>query len=149
LLIKGIAYWARVTGEPTRNEQYPDNPRAWSIDVTLDKETVAVLKEKGLFPKIKNKGDDRGQFITFKRKEFKKDGVTRNQPIKIVDHHGNPWKSNVLIGNGSVVNVSFNIYEDRRGQANPAILAIQVWDHVPYVANNQDEFPVKDDGETF
>ena len=157
MLIRGKAYWAKVLGEPLRNDNYPENPRQWSVDVAVDAKTLETLKEAGLFGKIKNKGDERGSFITFKRKEFKSGGTTANQAIKIVDHHGNAWDKRKLIGNGSEVNVRFNIYEDRRGGKNPAILAIQVWDLVTYEAPNREDFPVKDtegdagepDSETF
>lgn len=146
MLIQGKAYWSKLLGEPIRNEQYPENPRTWSIDVTVDGEAVKALREAGLYAKVKNKGDDRGQFITLKRKEFKADGVTKNQPVKVVDHRGNPWKKDVLIGNGSTVNVRFNVYKDKQGRANPAILAVQVWDLVKYEApdRSNDDFPVKD-----
>lgn len=142
MLVKGKSYWNKLLGEPIRNDNYPENPRAWTLDVAVDKENLEILKEAGLFGKVKNKGDARGEFITFKRKEFKSDGVTLNQPVKIVDHHGNVWKKDVLIGNGSEVNVRFNVYKDRRGNPNPAILAVQVWKLVEYIGKGGDEFPV-------
>jgi hypothetical protein len=135
MLIQGKAKWAKIIGDPAWG--YENKFKEWSIDVYVEDETVAKLKAEGLGPKIKDKGN--GQYITFKRKELKADG-TPNHPIRVVDHHAQPW-DNRKIGNGSTVNVSFLINEYKPGQNNANILSLQVWDLVAYEGN---EFPVKD-----
>ena len=57
---------------------------------------------------IKNKGDDRGDFVTIKRKAKRKDGSPNKAP-DIMDNMKRPLQ-NTLIGNGSTVNVLFKTY---------------------------------------
>lgn len=89
-------------------------------------------------PKIKDKGN--GAYITFKRKELKKDG-SPNQPIRVVDSSGNNWNPKTKIGNGSTVNVNFALNEYKPKDFNANILSLQVWDLVVYEGG---EFPTKD-----
>jgi hypothetical protein len=135
LIIQGKAKWCKVLGEPGWG--YQKKHKEWSVDVYIDEEAAHKLEVEGLVEKIKDKGD--GQFITFKRKEFKTNGEP-NQPIRVVDDHGNPWPDDKQIGNGSVVNVNFAINEFRPGEFAANILSMQVWDHVPY----GDNFPKRE-----
>ena len=135
MLIQGIAKWAKVVGEPAWG--YENKFKEWSIDVYVDADTVKKLKAEGLGPKLKDKGN--GEYITFKRKELKVDG-SPNQPIRIVDHRGQPWDDR-KIGNGSTVNVNFLINEYKPGQKNANIISLQVWDYVSFGGN---EFPSKE-----
>jgi hypothetical protein len=137
MLIQGTAKWAKILGEPGMG--YKNKFREWSIDVYVDEPTIERLKNEGLGDKIRDKGN--GPFITFKRKELKADG-SPNNPIRVVDHHGEPWDANRKIGNGSVVNVNFAINEFGDNQKAANILSLQVWDHVPYSGG---EFPIKKD----
>lgn len=139
MLIKGLAKWAKVLGEP--HWGFENKHKEWSIDVYLDEETVDRLKNEGLGPKIKDKGN--GAFITFKRRETKQDG-SPNKPIRVVDHHGQPWDDRVRIGNGSTVHVNFAINEYGKNQKSANILSMQVWDLVKYEGA---EFPTKEDGD--
>ena len=139
MLIRGVAKWAKVIGEPVWG--YENKHKEWSIDVFLDEETVQRLDNEGLKDKIKDKGN--GQFITFKRRETKQDG-TPNNPIRVVDHHGEPWNPKTRIGNGSTVNINFAINEYGKNQKSANILSMQVWDLVPYEGA---EFPTKEDSE--
>ena len=64
-LISGISYWAKV------HKPVPDKFNSegiYSIDVALDSKAETQLKKLGLGGKIKNKEDDRGNFIQIKRK---------------------------------------------------------------------------------
>ena len=62
-VISGIAYWAAITNPNTTFD--PDG--VWSIDVcNLDKKNLGIIEKDGLT--VKNKGDDRGSFVTIKRK---------------------------------------------------------------------------------
>lgn len=134
MIIQGRAKWCKVLGEPGWG--YQNKHKEWSLDVYIDEETAHKLEVEGLQDKIKDKGD--GQFVTFKRKELKSNGEP-NQPIRVVDDHGNPWPAEKMIGNGSVVNVNFAINEYKPGEFSANILSMQVWDHVAY----GDNFPVK------
>lgn len=136
MLIQGKAKWAKIIGEPSWG--YENKFKEWSVDVYVDEATVEKLKSEGLGKKLKDKGN--GTYITFKRKELKQDGSS-NQPIRVVDHKGQPWDSR-KIGNGSTVNVNFIINEFSKTEKNANILSLQVWDYVPYEGG---EFPTRED----
>jgi hypothetical protein len=142
MLIRGTAKWAKITGEPSWG--YEHKHKEWSIDVYVDDPTIERLKSEGLKDKIRDKGN--GPFLTFKRREFKQDG-TPNQPIRVVDHHGESWDKRVKIGNGSTVNVNFAINEFGKGQKSANILSLQVWDLVKYEGGS--EFPTREDEKTW
>lgn len=137
MLIRGKAKWAKIIGAPVWG--YESKFKEWSVDVYVDEDTVGRLKAEGLGDKLKDKGN--GPYMTFKRKELKKDG-TPNQPIRIVDHKGEAWDGR-KIGNGSVVNVNFAINEFGKNDKAANILSLQVWDLVKYEGG--DEFPVDKD----
>jgi hypothetical protein len=139
MLIQGKAKWAKVLGDPSWG--YENKFKEWSIDVYIDEDTVKKLVNEGLKEKIKDKGN--GKYITFKRKELKADG-SLNQPIRVVDHHGEPWDVKKKIGNGSTVNINFVINEYKPKQFAVNILSMQVWDYVPYEGG---EFPTREDNE--
>ena len=54
-VVKGKAYWASVQQPNTTYE--PE----WAIDILVDDDNRAALEADGLT--IKNKGDDRGDFV--------------------------------------------------------------------------------------
>lgn len=137
MLIQGKARWAKITGAP--HDGFERAFKEWSIDVVVDEATQEKLKAEGLGPRLKDKGN--GVFMTFKRKELKKDG-SPNQPIRVVDHHGEAWDARTKIGNGSTVNVNFATNEYKKGEFNANILSLQVWDLVAYEGG---EFPTRED----
>lgn len=138
-MLQGTAHWAKVTG-PAK-PAYGDTHNEWSVDVSIDEKTMAKLKEQGVDHKVRNKDDDRGDFLTFRRKELKKDGSPAAR-IAIVDAKGEPWDLNTLIGNGSTVNIKYVINEGElpRPWKRPDILAMQVVELVPY--GDGESFPV-------
>ena len=144
MIIQGIAYWAKVTGEPSWG--YKNQYKEWSIDIALDDKTVKKLLAEGVAKdKIKNKGDDRGNFLTLKRRELRKDGEPAKR-IPVVGPDGKtPWDQNVLIGNGSRVNVKLILNENDDGTTRPSILRLQVVEHVPY--GDGEDFTDYTDGE--
>jgi hypothetical protein len=105
-----------------------------------DWQSLSGLKLNG---KLKNKG--KGDFISFRQSEFKKNGEP-NDPIQITDAQGNLWPANKKIGNGSVGDVKFS-YTDFGSTKGNYIKAIRILQHVPYV---QQEFaPLSEDDEFF
>jgi len=144
-VIRGTAYWAKILGEPAPG--YDPNDKEWSIDVTVDAEARKTLADLGLEDKIKNKDDERGDFISFKRKGYKQDGE-RAKNIVVVDKKRQPWPEEDLIGNGSEVAVQFLADEWEYGKKSgvrAAILKVMVLDHVPYGKDELAEF-ADDDG---
>ena len=143
-VIKGSAYWASIVSPNTTF----DSDGVWSIDVgNLDKKNIEIAKNDGL--EIKNKGDDRGDFVTVKRKVRRKDGNMNKLP-EVVDAQ----KRNMigtLIGNGSEVNVLYSTYEwefKGRSGVSADLRAIQVTNLVPYNtdADADEAFEVVPDG---
>ena len=143
MLINGKAFWAKIVGSPVPGFDKND-PKAveWSFDLSINKDVVKQLKADGLGAKIKNKGDERGDYIRLKRKGIKNDGNPA-KAIQIFDAHGEVW-GNELIGNGSELNVNVAIEDgDYHGKKYRTMkpISVQVWDHVKYVPKSP--FPTK------
>lgn len=143
-VITGKAYWASVT---TPNKTF-DVDGVWTLDVcNLDKKNIEMVKADGLT--IKNKGDERGDFVTIKRKVRRKDG-NENAAPHVVDAQKRPL-INTLIGNGSLVNVLYSTYDwefkGRKG-TSADLKSVQVTDLVPYETGPKEDFEVVKDGYT-
>ncbi len=74
----------------------------YQADLAIDTDTAVKLRQLGI--DIKNKGDDRGDFVTLKASATLKDGTERKGP-KILDIDKNEIPEDILIGNGSDVKV--------------------------------------------
>ena len=137
-VINGKAYWAAVASPNTTFD--PDG--MWTVDVcNLDEKNVKLAKKDGI--SIKNKGDDRGDFVTIKRKVRRKDGVMNRAP-ELMDAQKRTL-SNVMIGNGSVVNVLYNTYDwEYRGRQGTSadLRSVQVVDLIPYNSDSDEAFDV-------
>ena len=135
-VISGEAYWAHVITPNTKFN--PDGE--WSIEVcNLDAKNKKVAEGDGLT--IKNKDDDRGDFVTLKQYARTKDGSPRK--ISVKDSQRNPFPNDKLIGNGSKVNVSYfpKEYTVYGGGVKGYLNAVQVVDLVEY---KTDAFDVVD-----
>ena len=132
-VLNGKAYWASVV---TPNTTF-DEDGVYSIDLAVDEENKKSAVSEGL--SIKNKGDERGDFVTIKRKAKRKDGSLNRAP-DIMDNMKRPLQ-NTLIGNGSTVNVLFKTYEwnhkpTNRSGKSAALQAVQVVNLIPYEGSN-------------
>jgi hypothetical protein len=137
-VITGKCKWASISAPNTTYEP------AWQIDVSLDDENLKKVKADGL--SIKNKGDDRGNFVTIKRKVEGKKGP--NKAPELVDSQRTPM-FNTLIGNGSLVNVLYRPYEwEHAGKTGISadLLKVQILDLVPYSNDGDEDFDVVDSG---
>jgi len=135
-IINGTAHWASITSPNTTFEP------TWQIDVSLDKANKAKVVADGL--KVKNKGDDRGDFVSLKRRTHRKDGKD-NQAPTLIDKKKRPL--NVLVGNGSIVNVKYAVFEynNQFGSGIGADLkAVQVLELVEY-GDDEDFDDLSDD----
>lgn len=143
MMLQGTAYWAKVLGKP--QDGYTKGEREWSIDIGVDdKAADKYLSEGGsdFYLKTKDNHPANGRYIPFKRKEIKQDG-TPAKPIEVVDNKGNPWDPSVKIGNGSVVNFKFALNEITSGKEKrlkPSLIALQVWELVPYEGSGDDDY---------
>tara|TARA_R110000751_G_scaffold46569_1_gene104666 strand:- start:1938 stop:2396 length:459 start_codon:yes stop_codon:yes gene_type:complete len=100
-VLNGKAYWASIANPNTTFEP------VWSIDLAIDSDNRKKAIDSGLA--VKNKDDERGDFITFKRKVTSKSGNTNNPP-SLKDSQKRDIKG-TLVGNGSDVNVLYKTYE--------------------------------------
>ena len=141
-VINGKAYWASITNPNTTF----DADGVWSIDVgNLSKEQKAIAEKDGLT--IKNKGDDRGDFVSIKRNVKRKDGNVNKAP-DVLDAQKRTM-IDTLIGNGSTVNVLYTTYEWQfkgRSGVSADLKKIQVVELVPYQGDADDAFDVIPDG---
>lgn len=131
---------------------YNKDGKEWKTDIQIDKETVKELKQYGISDRIKMKPEylDGQPFLSFKQTEYKKDGVSRNEPVKIVDAAGNDWpqdKDNEL-GNGTVADVRFVVMDFGSGKKKGVyIRGVRVLDHVKF---KREEFaPLSKDDQYF
>ena len=140
-VLNGKAYWASVV---TPNTTF-DEDGVYSIDLAVDEENKKSAVAEGL--SIKNKGDDRGDFVTIKRKAKRKDGSPNKAP-DIMDNMKSPLQ-NTLIGNGSTVNVLFKTYEwshkpTNRSGKSADLQAVQVVNLIPYEGSNSSSSAFKE-----
>ena len=136
MVISGKAYWASIATPNTTFD--PDG--VCTVDVgNLDKAAIDQLKNDGLT--VKNKGDDRGDFVTIKRKVRRKDGQMNRTP-DLVDAKKRQM-SNTMIGNGSDVNVLYSTYDwefkGRKG-TSADLKSIQVTNLIPYSSGIEEDF---------
>jgi hypothetical protein len=135
-IISGEAYWAHVVTPNTKFN--PDGE--WSIEVcNLNAANKKIAQSDGLT--IKNKEDERGDFVTLKQYARSKDGAFR--PMNVKDAERNPFPSNKRIGNGSKVNVSYypKEYTVYGGGVKGYLNGVQVIDLVEYNADDFDVVP--------
>jgi hypothetical protein len=137
-IISGDAYWAHVITPNTKFN--PDGE--WSIEVcNLDDTNKKIAKSDGLT--IKNKGDERGDFVTLKQYARTKDGTFR--PMSVKDAQRNLFPNDKRVGNGSKINASYypKEYTQYGGGVKGYLQGVQVVDLVEY---NTDDFEVIEGG---
>ena len=134
--ITGKCHYASITEPNTKFDP------VWSIQVEVNDDNREVVEKSGL--KVANKGDERGDFVTIKRKVNRKDGTQRNAPL-VMDSQNNRWNNDKKIANGSTVNVKAIPYEwDYAGKSGISadLAAVQIVDFIEYSGNQQDFAPV-------
>lgn len=142
MIIKGTAHWAKIVGEPGWG--YKKQHKEWSMDVSIDETTRKQLISEGMDGSyIKNKGDDRGDFITFRRRSVKANGDPA-KPIDITDAKGETWGKD-LIGNGSTVLVKIAL-NDREGAKTkkPSLIKVRIMNLVAYEGGSGDSEDFED-----
>ena len=143
-VISGTAYWASVINPNTKF----DADGVWTIDVgNLDDLNKKKAQKDGIT--IKNKGDDKGDFVTIKRKVRNAKGSLNRQP-NVVDAQKR-LITETMIGNGSKVNVLYEPFEWNFGGktgVSADLRAVQVTELVPYTTEEDDAFDVVPDGFT-
>ena len=143
-VISGTAYWASVI---TPNTKF-DADGVWTIDVgNLDDLNKKKAQKDGLT--VKNKGDEKEDFVTIKRKVRHAKGSLNRQP-NVVDANKR-LVTETMIGNGSKVNVLYEPFEWNFGGktgVSADLRAVQVTELVPYSTEEDDAFAVVPNGFT-
>ena len=148
-VVTGKANWAFLNR--------PDQFGNYTITVDVADDFVEVLKAGRVKAKIEEidtekKGEvheaDKKFKFNFRLKKIRGDGG-ENDPPKVFDSNMNQLAPNVLLGNGSLVNVQYSTYEyPDNGSMRKAIQLdkVQVLDLVPYVRQDKNEFTKQDNG---
>jgi len=138
--IRGKLYWPKVFGEPRPN--YAGDGREWTFEIEPDEEGLATCKKLGITGKLKDKYEDRGKYLTLKRRELTKSGE-KNSHIRVIGPDNNEW-GDKLLGNETIADVKIDVRSYDKGMKGVYPIAIRVVDHVEYKSN---EFPpmTKDD----
>ena len=123
--------WASIQ-EPNKSVEYGDK---WEIEAELTDAQAATFEADG----FKTKQDDKGNpVIRFKRKTTgtkRSGGTFEKQQPKCIDSVKQPFTD--LIGNGSVVNIAYNILEHGFGKSLD-LAGVQVLELVSYGGGGKD-----------
>lgn len=136
-VLSGKSFWAAIATPNTTFEP------VWSIDVALTGQELSKAQNLGL--NIKNKGDERGDFVSLKRKVNRRDGSENTAPALKDSQKRDMGKT--LVGNGSDVNVLFKTYEwEYAGKSGIGadLQAVQVVSLIPY--GDSEDFDVVPSG---
>lgn len=137
--IKGKALWASVQAPNTKYDP------VYQIDLVIEDAQVAGAKKAGL----KVKKTDDGNVIRFRRNQFRATGEENKKPV-VVDATNRPMAD--LVGNGSLVNVQFTVfeYDNKFGKGTGSDLqGVQVLELVTYGGQDGDEFEVEAEDNEF
>jgi len=139
--LRGSLNWAKVFDLVPN---YNKDGLEWTFDLVLDGDGLKQVKQYKVL-KTKEKGDD--TVLSFKQKEERANG-SKNNPITVTDAAGKPWPADTPLGNGTVADVKFEIWDFGPGKF-PGIYpkAIRVLDHVPY--ERQEFAPLSEDDKFF
>ena len=134
-IIAGKAYWAKLDRPAQKYKTTAPTEMEWTIDITIDKKSKELINSLNPSATIKNRKDDRGDFFTFKKDAFNKNGEPLPKP-RLVDAKRNNI-AGTTIGNGSEIRVSFRVGEVKnvptmKGKNKFYLDAVQVIDLVPY-----------------
>jgi len=147
LVLRGKANYAKILGKPIPN--YNKDGLEWKMDLIVDKSVIKEMKALGVGDRVKQKDDyaDGAPYLHFRHRELNNKG-DKNKPIKVTDILGDPWDDDTLIGNGSVVDVKFDVVDYGPGMKHGVyIRSVRVLDLVPY--NGEKLEPINEEDEYF
>lgn len=138
MIIKGKGFWCKIVGAPGWG--YKNQHKEWSMDLSISDETETALLNAGMDPSyVKDKGDEKGKYLTFRRRELRADG-TPGKPIEIVDRNGQAWDGKTLIGNGSLLKVKIAMNDlDGKKTKKPGLIKVLVHELVPFEGREGDD----------
>lgn len=144
--------WCKLLGEPRTN--YNEDGKEWSVDFLLDDDQIKELESNGFsadfYLKKKERGsselkvlEDGRKILTYRRPEKNADDK-ENKRVIVIDGEGMPWEQEKLIGNGSIVDIQYNVFELAAKRGNPkrgklALIKMMVRELVPFESEGSDE----------
>ena len=146
MVIRGETSYAKILGDPVLN--YSKDGKEWKMDLMIDAGTVKEFKAAGIGDRVKEKKEylNGNPFVTFKQAEFRRDG-TENRPVKVTNILGDDWDQKNLLGNGTVVDVTFAVQDHGPGKKKGMyIRSVRVLKHVPY---EKDDMPALAEDDPF
>lgn len=150
--IRGVLDWAKVVGaaKPHTGEPKYDKGPKWSVDITPDAKSRALLEQHGMSEKLRKdkptaKNPRKESFVSLTILENRPDGE-KNRPPEIIDASGRSW-GNDEIGNGSVADILVRAvdYGTTKGLYYKKMRILK---HVPYEGGSDFE-PLSEDDEFF
>lgn len=158
IVIRGKVDWAKIVGKArpyTGNPKYDKGPY-WSVDITPDAKSRALIKDAGITEKLRKpkENDSRKEsFISLKLLENRADGE-KNDPPKISDIRGQAWDGK-LLGNGTVMDIKVKVKDYGSGSEKGVYYqAGRVLSLVPYegggfeaLSEDDEFFAAGDDGQ--
>jgi hypothetical protein len=133
-IVSGKVYWAAIQAPNTTYE--PE----WGLDMLVDDNNRKAFEADGVA--IKNKGDERGDFVHIRQKVSRRDGTQNDAPV-VMDGQKKPFSD--LVGNGSVCNVQYTPFEwemNGKSGTSPILKKVQVVSLVEYAGGNAEDFDV-------
>jgi hypothetical protein len=150
--IRGTLDWCKLIGpaRPYTGDPKFDKGPSWSIEISPDKNSRALLEKHGMSEKVKKdkptvKNPRKYEFVRLTVLEFKADG-TKNKLPEIIDASGRKWGEDE-IGNGSVADILVRAvdYGTTKGLYYKKMRVLK---HVPYEGGSDFE-PLSEDDEFF
>ena len=114
---------------------YGDCDGAYTIDLLMDKENLDTFTKSG--SRVKPRITDEGLVIKFKRKHRHGMVPALGGAPKVVDKDEQPWPESTYIGNGSKVEVWYEVYETKMGKGT-RLMAVKVLDLEEYEGASED-----------
>ena len=133
-IVSGKIYWPSIQAPNTTYE--PE----WGLDMLVDDNNRKAFEADGV--DIKNKGDERGDFVHIRQKVSRRDGTQNDAPV-VLDGQKKPFKE--LVGNGSIANVQYTPFEwsmNGKSGVSPILKRVQIVEHVAYAGGNAEDFDV-------
>jgi hypothetical protein len=133
-IVSGKVYWASIQAPNTTYE--PE----WGLDMLVDDNNRKAFEADGV--DIKNKGDERGDFVHIRQKVSRRDGTQNDAPV-VMDGQKKPFKE--LVGNGSIANVQYTPFEwsmNGKSGVSPILKRVQIVEHVAYAGGNAEDFDI-------
>ncbi len=149
IVLRGKAYWAKVLdGNP---DEYGDKV-FYKISLSPDDESVSKFNKSGMTLKYRELTSEEPDVMgwtfrrdvegrTFKDKKTGKEKTLGGGAPRVVDAEGNKWDTDVLIGNGSTVEILVSTYQTKTKpiKTGHRLEAVKVIDLVQYEAPFEDD----------